>query len=155
MNNCKLVVFAAAIAAASVSCQSAKTKPCVGYKAGPRLTSFGVATLPHDHGPLFGMTTGAIIGSVSDSETGNGVPHATVTLRLDSTSKALAYATPDSIGGFTFANLPAAKYFLSARGLTYPQRSVHTEVRAGAIDTVRIELRFNPLYVSCEGIVTS
>jgi hypothetical protein len=98
---------------------------------------------------------GAIIGSVADSETGGGIAHATITLRVDGESRALAYARVDTLGGFRFGEVPAGRYLLSARGLTYPETRVHLDVKASVLDTAHIALRFDPLYLSCMTVITS
>ena len=154
VNNCKIFLFVAIIFA-SVSCQSAGTRPCTGYAKGPRLKSFGIAALPADHGPLLRPDMGAIIGSVADMETGGGVPRATVMIRLDSASRVLAFTTADTLGGFALADVPVGTYLLSARGITYPEAGIHLGVKQGVLDTARIALRFYPLYLSCESITTS
>ena len=136
-------------------CRSAGSAPCAGYARGPRLTSFGVASLPKYNGPLLRADRGAIIGAVADSETARGLARATVTLRLDTAAKVITYARADTVGGFSLSALEPGTYYISARSMTYPERGFRLEVRPGIVDTVRIPLRFNPFYLSCESVLTS
>jgi|SRR3954468_1213674 hypothetical protein len=137
------------------ACASSPNKQCVGLAAGPRPAAFSKAALPVAQPEVKSVGTAALIGFVSDSETGNGVAHATVFIRRDTISKALAFATADSAGGFFFAGQQAGKYFLEARSLGYPSRRLTIDLRQDAIDTVRLALRFDPHYLSCETVITS
>jgi len=139
----------------SAACKSAGNKPCTGYLKGPRLRSFGIATLPADQGRLLPLGAGAVIGSVADAETNRGVTSADVSLRVDSASPVLAVVNADSLGGFSFAKVSPGSYLLSAVGRTYPERTIRLEIKPGRLDTARIALRFNPFYLSCETIITS
>jgi hypothetical protein len=153
MNYCKLALLYVAVVVTSASCQSAGSKPCTDYAIGPRRTSFGLATLPET--PRLGGGTGAIIGSVADSETGRGINRATVILRADRASRVLSYVIADSLGGFVFEQVRPGRYFLSANGMTYGERRVPVEATLGRVDTVQIQLRFNPRYLSCDVITTT
>ena len=98
---------------------------------------------------------GALIGSVEDEETGGGVATATVLLKNNRSSKPLRVVSGDTLGGFLLKDIEPGKYLVEVSGLTYGRIALPFEVRNGTVDTVRVRLRFNPLYLLCETVRTS
>jgi hypothetical protein len=101
------------------------------------------------------QASGQVLGSIRDVETGLGVAHATVFIRTDTTSRPTVFVNADSAGGFVLPPVRPAKYFLEADAFGYPTVRKVIEVRANAVDTVSVPLRFNPYYLDCETVITS
>jgi hypothetical protein len=114
-----------------------------------------MAALPRVTDRISQSGLGALIGSVEDEETGGGVATATVLLKNNRSSKPLRVVSGDTLGGFLLKDIEPGKYLVEVSGLTYGRIALPFEVRNGTVDTVRVRLRFNPLYLLCETVRTS
>lgn len=80
-------------------------------------------------------TRGAIVGTIVGSETGQPLPYSIVVLPALN----LERFTSDS-GAFRFTDLPPGPLLIRVRRLGYTPMDVTFPVRAGAVDTLRIQL---------------
>jgi hypothetical protein len=136
-----------------ISCVPAASKPCVA--SGPRIQSVGPAALPKVYETLPKAGFGAIIGDVSDRETGEGISTAYVILSKGRNEPPLKIASADTLGGFLLKDIEPGTYLLEVRGLTYNSSTFDFNARPATLDTFRVTLRFNPRYLSCATVKTS
>jgi hypothetical protein len=80
-------------------------------------------------------TSGTIVGVVAAEESGERLPYSVVAIP----SLAIRRFSNDS-GGFVLRELPAGSRVIEIRRLGYAPRDVAVLIRAGAVDTIRVEL---------------
>jgi hypothetical protein len=95
-------------------------------------------------------STGAIIGTVYERATARPM-HAAASLLSAEVRETRAVVGPerstDSLGGFAFRDVPPGRYTLRVRALNHYMRELGILVRAGHVDTVRLDMQF----FSCRG----
>jgi hypothetical protein len=125
------------------------TTPAVCDSISPLGTSgaFAVARIPRVGEMREG---GAVVGTVTDARSGQPLWHGDASLaprQAGGTDHGLARVSVDSLGGFVLLAVPPGAYTLRVRALHYKYEERPVVVQAGAVDTVRVALR----YYVCRG----
>jgi len=84
-------------------------------------------------------STGIIKGTVIDKKTGEPMIGATVHIKNKSTDFTLATSTGLD-GSYNFRNLPAGKYEVEAKYISYKDEEKDTEVNDGAVVAIKLSL---------------
>lgn len=91
--------------------------------------------------PLYAQQTGTVVGTVTDAATAESLPGASVALRRSvDDDDVVAGAVAGSAGEYRVQNVPPGAYVLRVSYVGYRTVSVPVNVRAGATETVDVEL---------------
>ncbi len=130
--------FFAGCAAGAAACASVRGVPSIQAA----IPKFSVDSVTRDS---TGAILSALVGTVQESASGLPVRHAIVLL---TSSRGQHYYSPtDQFGGFVVQRVPAGSYDLLVRKISYqPYTSPHS-MRAGVVDTLRLEIRELHIYL--------
>lgn len=98
------------------------------------------ARIPHVAGDA---DHGAVVGILVEAGTGQPPSYGDASLRpLGATGPTIGPVRADTLGGFALEHVPPGAYTLRLRAFNHQYQERHIEARAGAVDTVRAELRY-------------
>jgi len=137
-----------------VGCRSAPRGDCDQNHHSRRAPSNLVARLPNSPYLLDSLGTGSVIGSVTDSVFGAGIPGASVSASNGATRSSSHYTYTDSAGGFLLRDLPPGSQTLTAARIGYMRTRSKITIEAGKVDTVRFRVPVTNL-VLCTTVITS
>ena len=132
--------FFAGCAAGAAACASARGVPLVQRAAIPK---FSVDSVTHDS---TGAILSALVGTVRDSA--SGLPLGHVIVLLTSARGQHYYSPTDQFGGFVVQRVPPGSYDLLVRKIAYQPYAAPHSMRAGVVDTLRLQIRELHLYLS-------
>jgi len=95
-----------------------------------------------------GRDVGAVVGIVTESGGGGPLPYGDASLlRTPGNVVVAGPVRVDSLGGFALTDVPPDGYILRVRALNHEPEARRLTVKAGAVDTIRLALR----YYVCHG----
>lgn len=131
--------FFASCAAAAVACASAGGVPSSQRAAIPK---FSVASVTSDS---TGAILSALVGTVQ--ETASGLPVGNAIVLLTSSRGQRYFSQTDQLGGFVVQRVPPGSYDLLVRRISYQPYAAPHSMRAGVVDTLRLQIRELHIYL--------
>jgi carboxypeptidase family protein len=123
----------------AAACASAHGVPSVQAA----IPKFSVDSLTHDS---TGAILCALVGTVQDSA--SGLPVGDAIVSLTSIRGQHYYSPTDQFGGFVVQRVPPGSYDLLVRKIAYQPYAAPHSMRAGVIDTLRLQIRELHLFLS-------
>jgi hypothetical protein len=134
-----LAFLLACCAAGAAACASARG---VHPVRGATIPRFSVESVTRDSA---GTTLSALVGTVQDSA--SGLPLAQAVVSLTSPVGQHYYSSTDQFGGFVVERVPPGSYDLLVRKIAYQPYAAPHSMRAGVVDTLRLQIREHHIYL--------
>jgi hypothetical protein len=131
--------FFAACAAGAAACASARGVPSAQRAAIPKFT---VDSVTRDS---TGAILSALVGTVQ--ETASRLPVGNAIVLLTSSRGQHYFSQTDQFGGFVVQRVPPGSYDLLVRRISYQPYAAPHSMRAGVVDTLRLQIRELHIYL--------